>query len=116
VPQQLLKAQTFQIRPAVAAADSADINSCNVVRRGWPSTIDHSVIPPTGVVSGSIIGVLHIRLAPSGGVVAWGRGAARVPWLPPHRRRTPMAAFQTLLGLGTLHPPTTYEQITTRPA
>jgi hypothetical protein len=33
-----------------------------------------------------------------------------------HRRRTPMAAFQTLLGLGTLHPPTTYEQITTHAA
>jgi transposase-like protein len=29
-----------------------------------------------------------------------------------NRRRTPMAAFQTLLGLGTLHPPTTYRQIT----
>jgi transposase-like protein len=29
-----------------------------------------------------------------------------------NRRRTPMAAFQTLLGLGALHPPTTYEQIT----
>jgi transposase-like protein len=33
-----------------------------------------------------------------------------------NRRRTPMAAFQTLLGLGTLHPPTTYAQITTRAA
>jgi hypothetical protein len=33
-----------------------------------------------------------------------------------HRCRTPMAAFQTLLGLGTIHPPTTYQQITTRPA
>jgi hypothetical protein len=33
-----------------------------------------------------------------------------------NRRRTPMAAFQTLLGLGTLHPPTTYEQITTHAA
>jgi hypothetical protein len=33
-----------------------------------------------------------------------------------NRRRTPMAAFQTLLGLGTLHPPTTYQQITTRTA
>jgi transposase-like protein len=30
-----------------------------------------------------------------------------------NRRRTPMAAFQTLLGLGTLHGPTTYSQITT---
>jgi transposase-like protein len=30
-----------------------------------------------------------------------------------NRRRTPMAAFQTLLGLGTVHPPTTYRQITT---
>ncbi len=29
-----------------------------------------------------------------------------------NRRRTPMAAFQTLLGLGALHPPTTYRQIT----
>jgi len=29
-----------------------------------------------------------------------------------NRRRTPMAAFQTLLGLGALHPPTTYDQIT----
>jgi transposase-like protein len=29
-----------------------------------------------------------------------------------NRRRTPMAAFQTLLGLGALHEPTTYEQIT----
>jgi transposase-like protein len=29
-----------------------------------------------------------------------------------NRRRTPLAAFQTLLGLGTLHPPTTYRQIT----
>jgi transposase-like protein len=29
-----------------------------------------------------------------------------------NRRATPMAAFQTLLGLGTRHPPTTYNQIT----
>jgi transposase-like protein len=29
-----------------------------------------------------------------------------------NRRRTPMAAFQTLLGLGALHEPQTYEQIT----
>jgi hypothetical protein len=33
-----------------------------------------------------------------------------------NRRRTPMAAFQTLLGLGTLHEPTTYDQITRRAA
>jgi transposase-like protein len=33
-----------------------------------------------------------------------------------NRRATPMAAFQTLLGLGTLHPPTTYDQITRRAA
>jgi transposase-like protein len=33
-----------------------------------------------------------------------------------NRRATPMAAFQTLLGLGTLHPPTTYDQITHRAA
>jgi hypothetical protein len=31
-----------------------------------------------------------------------------------NRRRTPMAAFQTLLGLGTQHAPTTYAQITKR--
>jgi transposase-like protein len=31
-----------------------------------------------------------------------------------NRRRTPMAAFQTLLGLGALHQPTTYRQITRR--
>jgi transposase-like protein len=31
-----------------------------------------------------------------------------------NRRRTPMAAFQTLLGLGALYPPTTYTQITRR--
>ncbi len=31
-----------------------------------------------------------------------------------NRRRTPMAAFQTLLGLGAQHPPTTYNQITSR--
>ena len=31
-----------------------------------------------------------------------------------NRRRTPMAAFQSLLGLGALHPPTTYDQITGR--
>jgi hypothetical protein len=31
-----------------------------------------------------------------------------------NRRRTPMAAFQTLLGLGALHEPTTYDQITRR--
>jgi hypothetical protein len=29
---------------------------------------------------------------------------------------TPMAAFQTLLGLGALHEPTTYRQITRRNA
>lgn len=29
-----------------------------------------------------------------------------------NRRRTPMAAFQTLLGLGALHQPTTYDEIT----
>jgi transposase-like protein len=33
-----------------------------------------------------------------------------------NRRRTPMAAFQTLLGLSTLHQPTTYHQITRRAA
>ena len=33
-----------------------------------------------------------------------------------HRRRTPMAAFQTLLGLGAQHEPTTYRQLTTRSA
>lgn len=33
-----------------------------------------------------------------------------------NRRRTPMAAFQTLLGLGALREPTTYEQITGRAA
>ena len=33
-----------------------------------------------------------------------------------NRRRTPMAAFQTLLGLGALHAPTTYDQITQRVA
>jgi hypothetical protein len=31
-----------------------------------------------------------------------------------NRRRTPMAAFQTLLGLGAQHPPTTHHQITSR--
>jgi transposase-like protein len=31
-----------------------------------------------------------------------------------NRRRTPMAAFQTLLGLSSLHEPTTYDQITRR--
>jgi len=29
-----------------------------------------------------------------------------------NRRRTPMAAFQTLLGLGAQRPPTSYRQIT----
>ena len=33
-----------------------------------------------------------------------------------NRRNTPMAAFQTLLGLTTLHQPTTYHQITHRAA
>jgi transposase-like protein len=33
-----------------------------------------------------------------------------------NRRTTPMAAFQTLLGLGALHPPSTYAQITRRAA
>src|ERR1700730_5424499 len=33
-----------------------------------------------------------------------------------NRRRTPMAAFQTLLGLGALHRPTTYSEITRRQA
>jgi len=33
-----------------------------------------------------------------------------------NRRLTPMAAFQTLLGLGAAHQPTTYEQITRRTA
>ena len=33
-----------------------------------------------------------------------------------NRRATPMAAFQTLLGLGALHAPTTYDQITRRAA
>ena len=31
-----------------------------------------------------------------------------------NRRRSPMAAFQTLLGLGALHSPTTYQEITRR--
>ncbi len=29
-----------------------------------------------------------------------------------NRRGTPMAAFQTLLGLGAIHDPTTYDEIT----
>lgn len=33
-----------------------------------------------------------------------------------NRRRTPMAAFQTLLGLGAIHAPTTYREITDRRA
>ncbi len=33
-----------------------------------------------------------------------------------NRRATPMAAFQTLLGLGTGHAPTTYREITRRAA
>jgi transposase-like protein len=33
-----------------------------------------------------------------------------------NRRGTPMAAFQTLLGLGAQHPPATYDQITRRAA
>jgi transposase-like protein len=33
-----------------------------------------------------------------------------------NRRGTPMAAFQTLLGLGAIHQPTTYDQITQRAA
>lgn len=33
-----------------------------------------------------------------------------------NRRRTPMAAFQTLLGLGALHEPSTYREITQRAA
>ena len=33
-----------------------------------------------------------------------------------NRRRTPLAAFQTLLGLSSLHMPTTYHQITRRAA
>ena len=33
-----------------------------------------------------------------------------------NRRTTPMAAFQTLLGLGTMHEPITYAQITQRAA
>jgi transposase-like protein len=32
-----------------------------------------------------------------------------------NRRRTPLAGFQTLLGLGAIHEPTTYHQITHRP-
>jgi hypothetical protein len=28
-----------------------------------------------------------------------------------NRRRTPMAAFQTLLGIGSRLPPTTYEEV-----
>jgi hypothetical protein len=28
-----------------------------------------------------------------------------------NRRRTPMAAFQTLLGIGSRRPPTTYEEV-----
>ncbi len=33
-----------------------------------------------------------------------------------NRRGTPMAAFQTLLGLGALHEPTAYAQLTKRAA
>ena len=46
------------------------------------------------------------------------KGRDRVPARPyvfrHNRRRTPMAAFQTLLGLGARHEPTTYDQITGR--
>ena len=51
-----------------------------------------------------------------------GVGAAHLPvYLDEYvfrhnRRRTPMAAFQTLLGLGALHQPMTYDQITRRVA
>ena len=31
-----------------------------------------------------------------------------------NRRRTPLAALQTLLGLGAMHQPSSYEQITRR--
>jgi ISXO2-like transposase domain len=34
----------------------------------------------------------------------------------PHRRRTPMAAFQTLLGVGATHEPSTYAEITSSAA
>ncbi len=44
------------------------------------------------------------------------RASAR-PYVFRHNRRgTPMAAFQTLLGLSALHQPTTYSQITRRAA
>ena len=33
-----------------------------------------------------------------------------------NRRGTPLAAFQTMLGLGAIHEPTTYAQITRRAA
>ena len=39
-------------------------------------------------------------------------GLPRRVRLPPQPPRTPMAAFQTLLGLGALHEPTTYREIT----
>jgi transposase-like protein len=57
---------------------------------------------------------------------AWMHGTHRAvgdPHLPVYldefvfrhnRRRTPMAAFQTLLGLGAQHPPTTYAEMTGR--
>ncbi len=44
----------------------------------------------------------------------WHRASARPYVFRHNRRNTPMAAFQTLLGLGALHEPTTYHQITHR--
>ena len=44
------------------------------------------------------------------------KGRHRAPGRPyvfrHNRRGTPMAAFQTLLGLGAIHDPTTYAEIT----
>ena len=55
-------------------------------------------------------GIVHIRFLPSG------RDESLTGVFRHNRRSTPMAAFQTLLGLGAIHPPTTYAEITRRAA
>jgi transposase-like protein len=83
---------------------------------------DHRRRPPSSAVPGEqLLPRAHRAIS---NLKAWMHGTHRAVFdehLPVYldeyvfrhnRRGTPMAAFQTLLGLGTLHDPTTYRQIT----
>ena len=75
----------------------------------------------TGIpVESPVRGNVHAGFGGRVGETERPKGRHRAPARPyvfrHNRRITPMPAFQTLLGLGAVHQPTTYRQITRRDA